>query len=297
MNPGTLTTALTSMVTDRHRDRIAVVYVRQSTRHQVVANTESTRSQYALVERAVSLGWARPRVLVIDEDLGRSGADTVNRPGFQRLVAEVSLDHVGLLLGIEVSRLARSERDWCQLLELCALWGVLLADADGVYDPADYNDRLLLGLKGTMSAAELHWIKQRMLTGRLNKARRGELELPLPLGYVRRPSGEVVLDPDERVREVVRLVFDKFDEIGAVHGVLRWLADHRWQSPYAPEAAWTRANWSGDGRTGRRCATSSTTPLTPASTSTAAAGRTRGARRPAATAAGTCNSPSRSGRR
>lgn len=231
MKPTTVVQIPGGKVTEIHRDRSAIVYVRQSTRHQVAVNAESTRLQYALADRAVALGWARHRVLVIDEDLGRSGAGTADRPGFQRLVAEVTLNHVGLVLGIEVSRLARSERDWCQLLELCALWGVLLADADGVYDPADYNDRLLLGLKGTMSAAELHWIKQRMLTGRINKALRGDLQVPLPVGYIRRPSGEAALDPDERVQEVVRLVFDKFDEIGAVHGVLRWFVDHRVQIP------------------------------------------------------------------
>lgn len=196
-----------SKIDDRHLQRLAVVYVRQSTRQQLVDHQESTRLQYALVDRAVALGWPADRVLVIDEDLGRSGSSAGARTGFQRLVTEIGLDHVGLVLGIEMSRLARSGRDWYQLIELCALSGAVLADTDGVYDPGEYNDRLLLGLKGTMSEAELHLIKQRMWSGRLNKARRGELAFPLPSGYVRRPSGEVAFDPDEQVQTVIRLIF------------------------------------------------------------------------------------------
>jgi DNA invertase Pin-like site-specific DNA recombinase len=145
-----------------HRDRLAAVYVRQSTAAQVHDHQESTRLQYGLTERAVALGWARSRVLVIDEDLGHSAAGIDARPGFARLVSEVGLDHVGIVLGIEMSRLARSGREWHQLLELCALSGALLGDLDGVYDPAEHNDRLLLGLKGTISEAELHLIRQRM---------------------------------------------------------------------------------------------------------------------------------------
>jgi DNA invertase Pin-like site-specific DNA recombinase len=206
-----------------HRDRLAVVYVRQSTRQQVIDHGESTRLQYGLVERAVALGWSRRRVLVIDEDLGRSGASAVDRTGFQRLVTEVTMDHVGLVLGIEMSRLARAGRDWHQLLELCALSRTLLADVDGVYDPNDYNDRMLLGLKGVVSEVELHLIKTRMRSGMLAKASRGELALPLPMGFVRRPSGEVVLDPDEGVQETVRLVFRLFNELGTVNAVLRAL--------------------------------------------------------------------------
>ncbi|MGY3205168.1 recombinase family protein [Streptomyces sp. TE5632] len=167
-----------SKIDDRHLQRLAVVYVRQSTRRQLVDHQESTRLQYALVDRAVALGWQADRILVIDEDLGRSASSALARTGFQRLVTEIGLDHVGLVLGIEMSRLARSGKDWYQLIELCALSGAVLADLDGVYDPAEYNDRLLLGLKGTMSEAELHLIKQRMWSGRLNKARRGELAFP-----------------------------------------------------------------------------------------------------------------------
>src|SRR5215218_2567626 len=218
---------LGSKVGDRHLARLAVVYVRQSTRQQVADHSESTRLQYGLVERAVGLGWPASRVLVIDEDLGRSGSSAAGRVGFGRLVTEITMGHVGLVLGIEMSRLARSGADWYQLLELCPLSGALLADADGIYDPVDYNDRLLLGLKGTMSEAELHLLKQRMLAGKQAKARRGELAIGLPTGYVCRPSGEAVLDPDEQVQMVVRLIFAKFAELGTLHGVLRWLVDHQ----------------------------------------------------------------------
>lgn len=212
-----------------HCDRLAVVYVRQSTLQQVLDHQESTRLQYALVARAHELGWPAERVLVIDDDLGKSGATVEGRSGFQRLVSEVSLDHVGLILGIEISRLARSCKDWHQLLELCALFGTLIADSDGIYDPTQYNDRLLLGLKGTMSEAELHIIKQRMLQGKLNKARRGELAVALPSGYVRRPSGEVSFDPDEQVHHVVQLIFRKFDQLGTLNAVLQYLVRHNVQ--------------------------------------------------------------------
>ena len=212
-----------------HHDRLAVVYVRQSSRQQVADHGESTRLQYGLTERAVALGWAASRVMVIDEDLGRSAADAAERPGFARLVAELTMGHVGLVLGLDMSRLARAGRDWHQLIELCSLAGALLADADGVYDPNWYNDRLLLGLKGTMTELELHLIRQRMASGRLAKAGRGELAVPLPAGYVRRPSGEADLDPDEQVQAVVRLVFGLFEELGTVHAVLRFLVEHQVQ--------------------------------------------------------------------
>lgn len=218
-------------IASRHLERVAMVYVRQSTAQQLVKHQESTRLQYGLTERAAALGWPRERIIVVDDDLGRSGASAEGRPGFQRLVAEVGLDHVGIILGIEMSRLARSCRDWHQLLEVCALFGTLIADLDGIYDPANYNDRLLLGLKGTMSEAELHVLKQRMLQGKLAKARRGELGMLLPIGYARRPSGEVILDPDEQVRATVALVFDQFDARGTVHGVLRYLVDHGVRMP------------------------------------------------------------------
>ena len=215
----------------RHRDRVAVVYVRQSTVHQVQHNRESTQLQYGLVDRAVSLGWPRERVLVIDDDLGLSGSSADGRHGFQRLLGEVALDHVGLILGVEMSRLARSCKDWYQLLELCALFGTLICDLDGLYDPSSYNDRLLLGLKGTMSEAELHILRQRMHQGAMQKARRGELVSKVPIGYVRTPAGEVALDPDEQARSVVRLIFEQFGRIGTASGLLRWLVDHEIQMP------------------------------------------------------------------
>jgi DNA invertase Pin-like site-specific DNA recombinase len=214
-----------------HRDRIALVYARQSSRQQVLEHSESTRLQYALTERAEALGWARSQIMVIDDDLGVSAATADSRPGFARLVTEVTMGRAGIVLGIEMSRLARTGRDWHQLLELCCLYEVLLADMDGVYDPGFYNDRLLLGLKGTMSEAELYLIRQRMLSARLAKAERGELAIPLPIGYVRRPSGEVILDPDEQAQHVVRLVFGAFRRLGTLNGVLRYLVDRQVQLP------------------------------------------------------------------
>jgi DNA invertase Pin-like site-specific DNA recombinase len=232
-----------------HRDRVAVIYVRQSSRQQVLEHSESTRLQYALAERAAALGWARSRIMVIDDDLGVSAATADARAGFARLVTEVTMGRVGIVLGIEMSRLARTGRDWHQLLELCSLSGVLLADPDGVYDPGFYNDRLLLGLKGTMSEAELYLIRQRMLSGKLAKAERGELAIPLPIGYVRRPSGEVILDPDEQARHVVRLVFTTFARLGTLNAVLRYLAGHQVQlpvrmhsGPARGEIEWRRPN-------------------------------------------------------
>jgi DNA invertase Pin-like site-specific DNA recombinase len=210
----------------RHLDRLAVVYVRQSTMQQVLDHQESTRLQYGLVQRAVTLGWAEARVTVIDEDLGRSGTSAEGRHGFQRLVAEVGLDHVGLILGVEMSRLARSSKDWHQLLEICALFGTLIADLDGIYDPSHYNDRLLLGLKGTMSEAELHLLKQRMYQGTSQKARRGALNFALPMGYIHNAVGEIGYDPDEQVQHVVGLIFRKFEELGTLHALLRYLVQH-----------------------------------------------------------------------
>ena len=232
-----------------HRDRAAVVYVRQSSRQQVLEHSESTRLQYALVERAAALGWARSQIVVIDDDLGVSAATADARAGFARLVTEVTMGRVGIVLGIEMSRLARTGRDWHQLLELCSLSGVLLADPDGVYDPGFYNDRLLLGLKGTMSEAELYLIRQRMLSGKLAKAERGELAIPLPIGYLRRPSGEVILDPDEQAQHVVRLIFDTFARLGTLNAVLRYLVGHQVQVPVRVHAGpakgeieWRRPN-------------------------------------------------------
>jgi DNA invertase Pin-like site-specific DNA recombinase len=208
-----------------------VVYVRQSTPQQVLDHRESTDRQYALADRAVSLGWTADRVLLIDDDLGKSGRSIEGRPGFQRLLAEVALDRVGLILGLEMSRLARSNADWHRLLELCARFRVLLADAESVFDPTEYSDRLLLGLHGVMNEAELHVLHQRMCQGKLNKARRGELFGRAPVGYIRGPEGRWQIDPDEQVQAVVRLIFDQFDREATLHGLLRYLVHHHIRIP------------------------------------------------------------------
>ncbi len=241
--------ALTSSkIQARHQERLAIVYVRQSSARQVQENVESTQLQYRLVDRAEALGWPRGRVIVIDDDLGVSGQSIEGRVGFQRLLAEVGLDHVGLILGIEMSRLARSCRDWHQLLELCGVFGTLLSDADGVYEPRDYNDRLLLGLKGTMSEAELHVLQGRLDAGKRNKARRGEYFNHAPIGYLRTREG-LLLDPDQQASGVVRLIFDKFAELGSASGVLQFLRrqqirigvrDHR--GPERGELQWRDPN-------------------------------------------------------
>ena len=209
-----------------HLEKLAVVYVRQSSPQQVMENRESTARQYAFADHAVALGWPRERVLIIDEDLGKSGRTAEGRGGFHRLVTEVTLNHVGLVLGLEMSRLARSSRDWHNLFEMCALCDCLLADEDGVYDANDPNDRLLLGLKGIMSEMELHIMRNRLERGRDNKAQRGELFHSVPIGYVILATGEVDFDPDEQARSVVHLVFDRFDELGSIYGLFHWLIRH-----------------------------------------------------------------------
>jgi len=221
-----LTAAPRDRIRPEHRDRLAVVYIRQSTPQQVERHQESGRLQYALVDHAIALGWPRERILVIDEDQGHSAASAQGRLGFQRLVAEVGLGHVGVVLGVEMSRLARSCCDWHQLLEICALRDTLLGDCQGIYDANALNDRLLLGLKGTISEAELHLLKFRMDEGRRAKAQRGELAFQLPRGYQRRADGSVAFDPDEQVQATIRLVFALFERLGSVCGVLRYLVDH-----------------------------------------------------------------------
>ncbi|HUI89076.1 MAG TPA: recombinase family protein [Anaerolineales bacterium] len=207
-------------VTVTHLKRDAFLYVRQSTLHQVLQNTESTQRQYALQQRAVALGWPMERVQVIDCDLGHSGASMVDREGFQRLVGEVSLAHAGIVLGLEVSRLARNSADWQRLVELCALTDTLILDEDGLYDCNDFNDRLLLGLKGTLSEAELHFLRARLRGGLLNKARRGELVCPLPVGLTYDECEHVRLDPDQQVQQAVRLLFETFRRTGAAHATV-----------------------------------------------------------------------------
>ena len=206
-----------------HLDRLAFVYVRQSSPQQVLEHRESRLRQYALVDYAIALGWPKDRVQVIDEDQGQSGRDAENRAGFQRLLAEVAIDHVGIVLGLEMSRLARSDKDWHHLLEVCGIFGTLVADQDGVYNAADPNDRLLLGLKGMLSSVELQTMRNRLEKGKLSKASRGELFLDVPVGYVKTPARELTLDPDEQVRAVVALIFDKFEELGTVYAVYRYL--------------------------------------------------------------------------
>jgi DNA invertase Pin-like site-specific DNA recombinase len=219
MNP--MTTESATKVTAAHLSRDAYLYVRQSTLRQVLTNTESTQRQYGLRQRAVALGWPAERVVVIDTDQGQSGASAVDREGFQRLVAEVGMGRAGIVLGLEVSRLARNNADWHRLLEICALAGTLICDEDGLYDPAEFNDRLLLGLKGTMSEAELHFIRARLRGGQLSKARRGELQMGLPVGLVYDPAGKVVLDPDTGVQDALRHVFTLFARTGSARAVVQ----------------------------------------------------------------------------
>jgi len=197
-------------VTAKHLARDAFLYVRQSTLKQVHENTESTRRQYALRDRAIALGWPSEQVVVVDDDLGKSGTSSNDRLGFQRLVSEVGLGHAGIVLGLEVSRLARNSTDWHRLLEICALADTLILDEDGLYDPADFNDRLLLGMKGTFSEAELHVLKSRMRGGVLSAARRGDLRLGLPTGLVYDAEGRVVLDPDAQVQASISYLFETF---------------------------------------------------------------------------------------
>jgi len=207
-------------ITDRHRQRRAVVYVRQSSPGQLERNTESAARQYALRERAVALGWPAGSVTVVDEDTGRSGASTQGRSGFKELVADVGLGNVGLILALEVSRFARSSADWHQLIDLCALTGTLIADSDGIYAPGDFNDRLLLGLKGTMSEAELHLIRARLDGGLRNKAARGELVMHLPVGFDRDEDDQIILCADEQVRHAIERVFEVWRRAGSARQVV-----------------------------------------------------------------------------
>jgi DNA invertase Pin-like site-specific DNA recombinase/transposase-like protein len=213
----------TSKIRDQHFNRLAMVYVRQSSPQQVIENRESRERQYALAQFAQRLGWAPERVVIVDEDQGQSGKSADNRSGFQRLMTEVSLNHVGIVLGLELSRLSRSNKDWHHLIDVCGIFNTLLCDQDGIYDALDSNDRLLLGMKGAMSEFELITLRNRLLRGSRNKAERGELFLSVPLGYLKRPSGEIVQEPDEQARGMIQLVFDKFEELGSAYAVFRYL--------------------------------------------------------------------------
>ena len=208
-------------VQPHHLERSAYLYVRQSSMRQVIENIESTKRQYALRGRAVALGWRDDQIIVIDNDQGESGASAAWREGFQRLVTDVGMGHAGIVMGLEVSRLARNNADWHRLLEICALADTLILDEDGVYDPASFNDRLLLGLKGTMSEAELHVLKARLRGGILNKVRRGEYRCPLPTGFVYDEAGNVVLDPDAQIRETIAYFFETFSRVGSASQVVK----------------------------------------------------------------------------
>src|SRR6202795_137418 len=212
-------------VTADHLKRDAYLYVRQSTLRQVAEHSESTQRQYALRDRAIASGWPAERVRIIDCDLGKSGSSATTRDGFQELVSEVALGKAGIVMGLEVSRLARNSADWHRLIELCALTATLILDEDGVYDPAEFNDRLLLGLKGTMSEAELHILRARMRGGQLNKARRGELEMCPPVGLVYRTEGTISRDPDAQVQNAIRLVFETFERTGSAIQTLRFFQE------------------------------------------------------------------------
>jgi DNA invertase Pin-like site-specific DNA recombinase len=233
---GSLSRTSSSKVLPDHVEKLAIVYVRQSSQTQVLEHRESTARQYAFADQAVAFGWPRERVLTIDEDLGKSGRTAEGRAGFQRLITEVTLNHVGMVLGLEMSRLARSSKDWHAFFEMCAVFGTLIADQDGVYDGNDPNDRLLLGLKGIMSEMELHIMRNRLERGRDHKAQRGELFFSVPVGYVILPTGEVDFDPDEQAREVMLLIFDKFDELGTLYGLFHWLIRNDIKLPIRPKS-------------------------------------------------------------
>jgi len=223
---------MSDKVSANHLRRLACVYVRQSTLKQMERNRESTARQYRLVQRAVALGWPADRVQTIDDDQGLSGSGTAQRKGFESMTSEVALGRVGLILAIEVSRLARNNSDWYRLLDLCGMTDTLIGDEDGLYHPGLYNDRLLLGLKGTMSEAELHVIRARLNGGIWSKAARGQLRRALPIGFVwGEQEGQILLDPDEAVRGVIRAIFQRFAEIGSIRQVWIWMCAEKLRLP------------------------------------------------------------------
>jgi DNA invertase Pin-like site-specific DNA recombinase len=232
-----------SKVTAEHLERLAYLYIRQSSLHQVMENTESARRQYALRQRAMALGWPEERIVVIDDDQAHSADSSAGRDGFQRLVADVSLSKAGIIMGLEVSRLARNCADWHRLLELCALTHCLVLDCDGLYDPAHFNDRLLLGLKGTMSEAELHMLKMRLVGGVLSKAQRGELKMPLPIGLVYETDQRVVWDPDQQVQQALRLFFATFDRTGSAWATVQAFRREGWKFPKRGQAGSGEVVW------------------------------------------------------
>jgi len=237
-------------VTKEHLHRKAYLYVRQSTLRQVRVHQESGKRQYALQQRAMDLGWHRERIVVIDDDQGQSGTSTAGRKGFQQLAAEVSMGKAGIILGLEMSRLARNNADWHRLLEICGLARTLILDEDGLYDPCDFNDRLILGIKGTFSEVELHVLKSRMRGGLINKAQRGELCLPLPVGFVYDSENKVVFDPDKQVQQSVRLLFQTYRRIGTIRGTMCSFNDKELLFPrhsdnhFKEKLEWKKINFS-----------------------------------------------------
>src|SRR6202171_1213952 len=211
-------------ITPQHLSKPAYIYIRQSTQAQVLHHQESTERQYALKAKALALGWTETAIRTLDRDLGHSGPQMTGREDFKTLVADVSMGQVGAVFALEVSRLARSNLDWHRLLELCALTDTLVIDADGCYDPADFNDGLLLGLKGTMAQAELHFLRGRLLGGKLNKAQKGELRHPLPVGFAYDEQDRVVMDPDAEVQGAIELAFRVFLEMGSAYAVVQRFA-------------------------------------------------------------------------
>ena len=212
---------MSSKIKEYHKEKMAYVYLRQSTMGQVLHHQESTERQYALKDRALACGWTLEKIRVLDGDLGISGTQGSNREDFKHLVADVSMNKVGAIFALEASRLSRSSADWNRLFELCSLTDTLIIDEDGCYDPAQFNDQLLLGLKGMMSQAELHFIRARLQGGKLNKAKKGKLRFPLPVGFCYDEENNIVLDPDEEVRSVIRLIFETFKETGSAYAVMQ----------------------------------------------------------------------------
>ena len=232
-------------IRDEHLTRPAFLYIRQSTGHQIADHPESTDRQYALADRIIDYGWHSANVVVIDEDLGLSGSGRVERAGFRRLMEAVTTGQAGLVMGLEMSRLARNSRDWHGLFEVCGVFDTLLADEDGVYDPHDPNDRLVLGLKGLISEMELHTMKLRLERGRFNKARRGELFHSVPRGYIKSLNGSPEKDPDQQVQTVIALLFEKFEDLGSAHALFRWLVDHDIRLPLRTQTG--RLEWGNPG--------------------------------------------------
>ena len=244
-------TTANSKIDRTHQSRDAIVYIRQSSPHQVRNNQESGQRQYALVERARSLGWPTRAITTVDEDQGRTGAISAHREGFKNLMAEIGAGQVGVVLALEASRLARSSADWHRLVEICVVTNALLADETSIYDPRDPNDRLLLGVEGTISEAELFTIKQRLHEGRWNKAKRGELVRSLPIGYVRQENGEVVKDPSQQVQTRVQHIFALFERLRVARKVVVQLVEDKlsipakvWGGPNHGEVIWKEPDLS-----------------------------------------------------